>query len=35
MTAPRSALLCILDGWGPGGGSRPSNKSQPRREVLL
>jgi hypothetical protein len=24
-----TALLCILDGWGPGGDSRPLNNGQP------
>ena len=33
MTAPRPALPCILDGWAPGGDSRPANKGQPRGEV--
>jgi hypothetical protein len=34
MSRPRPALLCILDGWGPGGASRPSN-SQPKIKVTL
>ena len=32
--APRPALLCILDGWGPGGDSRPSNNANPCNVVL-